>query len=227
MMLPPCRPGCFAVVVDQTDQMTDKPSPKAAARILAERDPVIARLVAAAGPPHLAPPAERTSASWSAPLLPAAGRAAARPSTAGWWRARRRLTPEPLLALPPRSCAPRGCPGTRRRRCGTSPPRFSTARGAVDREGWPQRRRDRRAADHGAGHRALDRRDVPDVPAAPPRRVAGRRPRRPPGVRAAWQSRADRQGARAARRPYRPYRRVVAWYCWRAADYMRERPTAR
>ena len=44
--------------MDQTDQMTDKPSPKAAARILADRDPVIARLLDQTGPPELAPPVE-------------------------------------------------------------------------------------------------------------------------------------------------------------------------
>jgi hypothetical protein len=38
--------------------MTDQPSPKAAARILAERDPVIARLLAETGPPKLARPVE-------------------------------------------------------------------------------------------------------------------------------------------------------------------------
>ena len=35
----------------------------------------------------------------------------------------------------------------------------------------------------GAGHRPVDGGDVPHVPAAPPRRVAGRRPRRAQGVR--------------------------------------------
>src|SRR6266446_4200309 len=34
-----------------------------------------------------------------------------------------------------------------------------------------------------AQHRPLDRGDVPHVPAAPPRRLAHRRPRRPPGLR--------------------------------------------
>jgi DNA-3-methyladenine glycosylase II len=42
--------------MDQTDQMTDKPSLKAAARILADRDPVIDRLLFLTGPPELAPP---------------------------------------------------------------------------------------------------------------------------------------------------------------------------
>jgi hypothetical protein len=38
--------------------MTDQPSPKAAARILAERDPVIARLLAETRTPKLARPVE-------------------------------------------------------------------------------------------------------------------------------------------------------------------------
>jgi DNA-3-methyladenine glycosylase II len=38
--------------------MTDKTSPKAAARILADRDPVIARLLDQAGPPRLSRPVE-------------------------------------------------------------------------------------------------------------------------------------------------------------------------
>jgi DNA-3-methyladenine glycosylase II len=44
--------------MDQTGQMTDKPSPKAAARILADRDPVIDRLLFLTGPPELARPVE-------------------------------------------------------------------------------------------------------------------------------------------------------------------------
>jgi DNA-3-methyladenine glycosylase II len=49
-----CYPS--GISMDQTDQMTDKPSLKAAARILADRDPVIDRLLFLTGPPELAPP---------------------------------------------------------------------------------------------------------------------------------------------------------------------------
>ena len=67
------------MVVDQTDQMTDKPSPKAAARILADRDPVIARLLDQTGPPKLARPTESHFAALVRAIVyqQLAGRAAA------------------------------------------------------------------------------------------------------------------------------------------------------
>jgi DNA-3-methyladenine glycosylase II len=59
--------------------MTDQPSPKAAARILADRDPVIDRLLFLTGPPELAPPAESHLAALVRAIVyqQLAGRAAA------------------------------------------------------------------------------------------------------------------------------------------------------
>src|SRR6266567_296550 len=101
------------------------PSFGAAARILAERDPVIARLVAEAGPPRLSRATES---------------------------------------------------------------HFGTLVRAIVYQ-----------------QRAVDGGNVPDLPAAPAGRLAGRRPRRPPRLRAGLAgSRADRAGAQAARRAVPP-----------------------
>ncbi|MGO9279023.1 MAG: hypothetical protein ACLP3Q_16035 [Streptosporangiaceae bacterium] len=59
--------------------MTDQPSLKAAARILADRDPVIDRLLFLTGPPELAPPVEGNFAALVRAIVyqQLAGRAAA------------------------------------------------------------------------------------------------------------------------------------------------------
>ena len=106
-----------------------------------------------------------------------------RRSTAGCAPSSRgRSTRSRSAACPTPTCAPPGCRrpswprcATSRRRCSTAP---SCSTGPLAR-----RRGDRRPPGHGARHRPLDRRDVPHVRAAAARRLAGRRPRRAPGLR--------------------------------------------
>ncbi len=66
--------------------MTDQPSLKAAARILADRDPVIDRLLFLTGPPELAPPVEGNFAALVRAIVyqQLAGRAAAAIHCLAW-----------------------------------------------------------------------------------------------------------------------------------------------
>jgi len=81
--------------------MTDKPSPKAAARILADRDPVIDRLLFLTGPPELAPPVEGNFAALVRAIVyqQLAGRAAAAIHGRLMDALDGDVRPEPLIAL--------------------------------------------------------------------------------------------------------------------------------
>jgi DNA-3-methyladenine glycosylase II len=94
-----CYPS--GISMDQTDQMTDKPSPKAAARILADRDPVIDRLLFLTGPPELAPPVEGNFAALVRAIVyqQLAGRAAAAIHGRLIDALDGDVRPEPLIAL--------------------------------------------------------------------------------------------------------------------------------
>ena len=121
---------------------------------------------------------------------PRAGRSSPGPLDAGVARA---ACPTPTSAPP--ACRPTSWPrcATSRRRCSTAPWCSTTSRDAP-------RRGDHRAAHLRARHRPLDRRDVPHVRAAAARRVAGRRPRRAPGLRPGlWASTRRRRRAGSAR----------------------------
>jgi DNA-3-methyladenine glycosylase II len=87
--------------MDQTDEMTDKPSPKAAARILADRDPVIARLLDQTGPPRLSRPVEGHFAALVRAIVyqQLAGRAAAAIHGRLIDALDGDVRPEPLIAL--------------------------------------------------------------------------------------------------------------------------------
>ena len=143
-------------------------------------DPVMASLAAAAGPIRLRPPQESHFARPGAGHhLSAAGRARRpRPSTAGWCcRPGRRGRA---------GGAGRCCPTSALRAAGLSANKAASLRDLAakvarrHRRARPEglapgvRRGGHRPADRGAGHRGVDGADVPDLPAAPPRRVADR-----------------------------------------------------
>ena len=102
----------------------------AAAAILAERDPVLHRLIAQAGPPPLPPPAENHFAALVRAIVyqQLAGAAAAaifgRLTTVLGGSSRRSIC---CRCRTPR-CARPACPAGRQRTCGTWQPRRSTAR---------------------------------------------------------------------------------------------------
>ena len=109
--------------------------------------------------------------------------------------------------------------------------RPAAARRARDAAG----RRGDRAADGGEGLRPLDRRDVPDVPAASARRAAGGRPRDRQRDSAAVRLRKRPDAKRVLKigEAWRPYRSVASWYLWqtlrneplsKAADSPRRSP---
>jgi hypothetical protein len=79
-------------------------------------------------------------------------------------------------------------------------------------------RGDRRPPHHGPRDRPVVGRNVPVVPAPPPRRLAHRRPRHPQGLCPGTSPTPAPKQLDALGEPYRPYRSVVAWYCWRAAQ---------
>ena len=81
------------------------------------------------------------------------------------------------------------------------------------------RRGGHRAADRGQGIRPLDRRDVPDVPAASARRAAGRRPRhraRPCSGSIGCASGRSPKRLMKIGEAWRPYRSVACWYLWQS-----------
>ena len=107
----------------------------------------------------------------------------ARSTVGSSWRSTATPHPKPCSRSRWRRCAPRDCRPTRPRRSATWPRRCSpvTSSSTAWRELSDEKIVD--GAHAGARHRTVDGRDVPHVPARPARRVAGRRPRRPQGVR--------------------------------------------
>ena len=181
----PCRPrrgaaAPGAVAVART-------SLSAAIGEVAARDPVLADLVARVGPidASAARPGRPVRRARPRDRVPAARRA----RRTGDLRSVRAdvgetLTRRDTERRPGRRPADRRpLRATSWPRCATSPPRCSTAHVVLTRTSSRSDDELIAAARHRPRHRPLDRRDVPDVPAAPPRRLARRRPRRPTGLR--------------------------------------------
>ena len=190
-------------------QRTRKVSPREAALQLAERDPVLARLVADAGLPSFPVPTETHFATLVRAITyqQLAGDAARAIHGRLIAALGDEVAPERLLALSDEALASRRPVGQQGRLAarpvGQGARRHGRARAAA--AGTPERRGDRGAPDERARHRPLDRRDLPHVPAAAPGRLADGRPRRAPWLRSRLgRSDADSQGARPARRAVSP-----------------------
>ena len=115
-------------------------------------------------------------------------------------------TPEGVLALAPETMRGAGLSANKAASIRDLAEKVESRRGRARPRGAPLRRRDRARARARARDRAVDGGDVPHVPARAARRVAGRRPRRPEGLRDPLRpaGAAGGEGARAAGRPVAP-----------------------
>ena len=195
----------------------------AAARLLAERDRVMARLVDAYGLPRLSKPADTHFAALVRSIVYQQLAGAAASAIHGRLVAALAGTSRPSRCSPwrPRRCGPRACRATRRRRCATWPPRCATARWCSTRDGWPARATTRWSTRlstvRGIGRWTaemflmfqLRRLDV-----WPTGDLGVRK-----GYGLAWGIPMPSAGSSSrSATPSGPIVRVVAWYCWRAAE---------
>lgn len=195
----------------------------AAARILAARDPVIARLIADAGPPRLRPPSESGFAALVRSIVyqQLAGRAAAAIHQRLIAALGGDVSPQRLLELP----------GTELRAAGLSAAKAASLRDLAAKAGCGMltlsprllsRQSDEQIVAHLSSVRGIGRWTAemfllfqlrrPDV--WPTGDLGVRR-----GFGLAWKipMPAPRE-LELLGEPFRPYRAVVAWYCWRAAE---------
>ncbi len=209
--------------MDQTDQMTDKPSPKAAARILADRDPVIDRLLFLTGPPELARPAEGHYAALVRAIVyqQLAGRAAAAIHGRLVDALDGDVRPEPLIALSDETLRAAGLSRNKMASLRDLAAKVLDGTVVLSTQGLAAESDDEIVARltkvRGIGPWTaemfllfqLRRLDVWPVGDLGVRR----------GYGLAWQ--VPTPTARELRPlgdRFRPYRSVAAWYCWRAAE---------
>ena len=198
-------------------------SPAAAARLLAARDPVIARLLSAVGPPRLRPPQESSFAALVRAVVyqQLAGRAA----TAIHGRLIAAMDgeadPRRLLALPPETLRAVGLSANKAASLNDLATKALDGTVVLDARGLARRSDEELIASlstvRGIGRWTaqmfllfqLRRLDV-----WPTGDLGVRR-----GFGLAWQiPMPTSRELEVLGEPFRPYRSVVAWYCWRAAE---------
>jgi DNA-3-methyladenine glycosylase II len=209
--------------MDQTDQMTAQPSPKAAASILAERDPVIARLLEQTGPPRLARPVESHFASLVRAIVyqQLAGRAAAAIHGRLIDALEGDVRPEPLIARSDESLRAVGLSRNKMASLRDLAAKVLDGTVVLSPRGLAAEGDDdivaRLSTVRGIGPWTaemflifqLRRLDVWPVGDLGVRR----------GYGLAWQVRTPTaRELQPLGEPFRPYRTVAAWYCWRAAE---------
>ena len=185
------------------------PSFGAAARILAERDPVIARLVAEAGPPRLSRPTESHFGTLVRAIVyqQLAGRAAAAIHGRLIAVVGGAVQPEPLLALTDEQMRAVGLSRNKMASLRDLAAKVLDGTVVLSPRGLARESDDqivaRLSAVRGIGPWTAEMFLIFQLRRL--RRLAGRRPRRPPRLRAGLAgSRADRAGAQAARRAVPP-----------------------
>ena len=203
--------------------MADQPSLKAAARILADRDPVIDRLFSLTGPPELAPPTEGHFAALVRAIVyqQLAGRAAAAIHGRLVDALDGDVRPEPLLALSDETLRTAGLSRNKTASLRDLAAKVLDGTVVLSTRGLAVESDDeivaRLSKVRGIGPWTaemflifqLRRLDVWPVGDLGVRR----------GYGLAWQ--VPTPTARELRplgEPFRPYRTVAAWYCWRAAE---------
>jgi DNA-3-methyladenine glycosylase II len=209
--------------------MSDRPvstrparSYPAAAGILSERDPVLRRLVAAAGPPHVRPPTETYFAALVRSVLyqQLAGAAAAAIHGRLIAALGGEVTPKRLLSLPPGTLRSVGLSANKTASLQDLANKVLDGTVVLDPPS-PRAENDAEVVVRldRPGYREMDGRDVPHVSATAPGCVADRRSRGQKRVRpGVGDPPPTAKELEPLGDPHRPYRSVVAWYCWRAAE---------
>ena len=203
--------------------MTDKPSPKAAARILADRDPVIARLLDQTGPPGLSRPVEGNFAALVRAIVyqQLAGRAAAAIHGRLIDALDGDVRPEPLIALSDETLRAVGLSRNKMASLRDLAAKVLDETVVLSTRGLADESDDeivaRLSKVRGIGPWTaemfllfqLRRLDVWPVGDLGVRRGYGLAWQVPTPTARELQPLGD---------PFRPYRSVAAWYCWRAAE---------
>jgi len=220
MTVPPDRPG---VMVSEAPLRARKATPREAARQLADRDPVIARLVAEIGPPSIPAPTETHFGTLVRAITYQQLAGAAARSIHGRLIAALdgEVTPERMLALPEESLRAAGLSGAK-----TASLRDLAAK-VLDGTVVLEPRRLARQTDDEITARLSSVRGIGRWTAEMFLIFQLRRldvwPTGDLGVRRgyglAWSAGTPTpKQLELLGDPYRPYRSIVAWYCWRAAE---------
>jgi DNA-3-methyladenine glycosylase II len=195
---------------------------KAAADILSERDPVLRRLVAQAGPIRVNPPTETHFAALIRAVLYQQLAGAAAHAIHGRLIASLggEVTPERFLSLSSQTLRAVGLSVNKAASMRDLAAKVQDGSVVLDPAGLRGQGDDKVVAMlAGSGASARGRRRCFHVSAAAPGCVAHRRSRGAERVRAGvGMPTPTPKQLRALGDPYRPYRSVVAWYCWRAAE---------